>query len=242
MKQEIEQLLAGAVNSLVGSVLPEAPAPGALTLERARDAQHGDFATNAALRLAKSAGCKPRELAQRIIAALPASPLVARAEIAGAGFINFFLTPEAYGRELAALHERGERYGRREGEDSLGRGERVLLEFVSANPTGPLHVGHGRQAAYGATLGNILAACGFQVTREYYINDAGRQVDILAVSAWIRYLEACGETLPFPENGYRGDYVRALAQKLLSAEGERLRRILRQSLLAGLPADAPGGR
>ena len=240
MKQEIEQLLASAVNSLVGSPLPEAPAPAALTIERSRDPQHGDFATNAALRLAKAAGCKPRELAQKIVAALPASPLLARTEIAGAGFINFFLTPAAYGRELAVIHERGERYGRSEGDGSLGRGERVLLEFVSANPTGPLHVGHGRQAAYGATLANILAAVGFDVGTEYYINDGGRQVDILAVSAWIRYLEACGEALPFPENGYRGEYVRALAQKVLTAEGEALRRPA-AAVLAGLPPDAPVG-
>ena len=236
MKQDIEQLLASAVDSLVGSVLREPPAPGALVIERTRDPQHGDFATNAAMRLAKAAGCKPRELAQRIIAALPASPLVARTEIAGAGFINFFLTPAAYGSELAAIHERGERYG----ESHLGRGERVLLEFVSANPTGPLHVGHGRQAAYGATLANILSAVGFDVTREYYINDAGRQVDILAVSAWIRYLEACGESLPFPENGYRGEYVRGLAQSLLTAAGQQLRHPA-AAVLDGLPADAPTG-
>src|SRR6185437_13285883 len=165
-----------------------------------------------------------------------ASPLVARTEIAGAGFINFFLAPAAYGRELATIHEHGERYG----QSALGNGERVLLEFVSANPTGPLHVGHGRQAAYGATLANILAAGGFEVSREYYINDAGRQVDILAVSAWIRYLEACGETLPFPENGYRGDYVRVLAQRLRTTEGDGLRRPT-ASVLAGLPADAPTG-
>ena len=240
MKQEIEQLLASAVNSLVGSTLPGPPPPGALTIERTRDPQHGDFATNAAMRLAKPAGCKPRELAQKIIAALPPSPLVARAEIAGAGFINFFLTAAAYGRELAAIHERAERYGRAEGDSSLGRGERVLLEFVSANPTGPLHVGHGRQAAYGATLANILAAVGFNVASEYYINDAGRQVDILAVSAWIRYLEACGEALSFPENGYRGDYVRALARKLVTTEGEGLRRPA-ANVLAGLPPDAPTG-
>src|SRR6185312_12695287 len=204
--------------------------------ERARDPQHGDFATNAALRLAKAAGCKPRELAQKIMAALPDSPLVARTEIAGAGFINFFLAPAAYGRELATIHEHGERYG----QSALGNGERVLLEFVSANPTGPLHVGHGRQAAYGATLANILAAVGFEVSREYYINDAGRQVNILAVSAWVRYLEACGETLPFPENGYRGDYVRVLAQKILAAEGSGLRHPA-ATVLAGLPPDAPAG-
>ncbi|MGH8318650.1 MAG: arginine--tRNA ligase [Steroidobacteraceae bacterium] len=236
MKQEIEQLLARAIVSLVGSVLPEPPPSGALTIERTRDPKHGDFATNVAMRLAKPAGCKPRELAQRIIAALPASSLVARTEIAGAGFINFFLTPDAYGRELAAIHEHGERYG----QGSLGKGERVLLEFVSANPTGPLHVGHGRQAAYGATVANILSAAGFEVSREYYINDAGRQVDILAVSAWVRYLEACGETLPFPENGYRGDYVRALVPKLLASEGGRLRHPA-TAVLAGLPPDAPGG-
>jgi len=240
LKPEIEQLLASAVASLVGGTLPEPPPAGALTLERTRDPQHGDFATNAALRLAKLAGCKPRELAQKIIDALPASPLIARTEIAGAGFINFFLTADAYGRELAAIHERGERYGRAEGARSIGRGERVLLEFVSANPTGPLHVGHGRQAAYGATLANILAAAGFSVATEYYINDAGRQVDILAVSAWIRYLEACGEALPFPENGYRGDYVRALAQKILAAEGQGLKQPA-AAVLAGLPPDAPTG-
>jgi arginyl-tRNA synthetase len=236
LKQEIEQLLARAVASLVGGVLPEPPPAAALTIERTRDPQHGDFATNAAMRLAKPAGCKPRELAQRIIAALPESPLIARTEIAGAGFINFFLTPGAYGRELIAIHERGQRYG----QSSLGDGEKVLLEFVSANPTGPLHVGHGRQAAYGATLANILAAAGFEVSREYYINDAGRQVDILAASTWVRYLQACGETLPFPQNGYRGEYVRALACKVLATEGEALRRPA-ATVLAGLPPDAPEG-
>jgi len=240
LKQEIEQLLARAVTSLLGSVLPGPPPPGSITIERTRDPQHGDFATNVAMRLAKAAGCKPRELAQKIVAALPASPLVARTEIAGAGFINLFLTADAYGRELAAIHERGERYGRSAGEGSFGQGERVLLEFVSANPTGPLHVGHGRQAAYGATLANILTAVGFDVSREYYINDAGRQVDILAVSTWIRYLEACGERLPFPENGYRGDYVRALGQQLLTVEGDGCRRAA-ATVLAGLPPDAPTG-
>ena len=236
MKQELERLLLAALTRLAGSVLPQMPAADAVVVERTRDAQHGDFASNVALRLAKAARTKPRELASAIVAALPDSPLLARAEVAGAGFINFHLAPQAYARELAAIHSAGASYG----ESSLGAGARVLLEFVSANPTGPLHVGHGRQAAYGATLANILTAAGFKVAREYYINDAGRQMDILAVSAWVRYLELAGEALPFPENGYRGDYVRSLAGELRTAFGEALRRPA-AAVLAGLPADAPSG-
>jgi len=236
LKQELEQLLLASLTRLVGSVLPQMPAADAVVVERTRDAQHGDFASNVALRLAKAARRNPRELASAIVAALPESPLLERAEVAGAGFINFHLAPQAYARELAAIHASGAAYG----ESTLGGSERVLVEFVSANPTGPLHVGHGRQAAYGATLANILAAAGFTVAREYYINDAGRQTDILAVSAWVRYLELAGETLPFPENGYRGDYVRPLAAELRAAFGDALRRPA-AAVLAGLPADAPAG-
>jgi len=210
--------------------------PSAALIERTRDTQHGDFATSVALRLAKAARRNPRELAAAIVAALPPSELVARTEVAGAGFINFHLSPAAYARELAAIHVQGERYGH----SRIGQNERVLLEFVSANPTGPLHVGHGRQAAYGATLADILAACGFEVEREYYINDAGRQMDILAVSTWVRYLELCGERLPFPENGYRGDYLLPLAQRLKDVIAEALRRPA-AAVLAHLPADAPAG-
>ncbi len=235
MKQELEQLLASALAALKGGLLAEIPA-GAVTLERTRDAQHGDFATNVALRLAKPARRNPRELAAAIVAALPPSELVARAEVAGAGFINFHLSPAAYARELGAILAQGAAYGC----SGLGAGGRVLVEFVSANPTGPLHVGHGRQAAFGATLANILAAVGFEVAREYYINDAGRQMDILAVSTWVRYLEACGERLPFPENGYRGDYVRPLALELRAAVGEALRHPA-ATVLANLPPDAPAG-
>ncbi|MGH8150426.1 MAG: arginine--tRNA ligase [Steroidobacteraceae bacterium] len=236
MKQPLEQLLLEALKALPAGVLPTAPDPAMVAVERARDAKHGDFATNVALRLAKPARRSPRELAQAIVAALPASPLVARTEVAGAGFINFFLTPQAYARELGNILELGERYGH----STLGRGQRVLVEFVSANPTGPMHVGTGRQAAYGATLANVLAAAGYDVAREYYVNDAGRQIDILAVSAWVRYLERCGEALPFPENGYRGDYVRSVADKLHAAVGETLRRPA-SSVLTGLPPDAPEG-
>ncbi len=236
MKQQLEQLLLTAANQLAGGLLAEAPAAASISVERTKDSKHGDFASNVALRLAKPARRNPRELALAIVAALPPNSLVARAEVAGAGFINFFLTAEAYSQELANIHALGEAYGRSE----LGRGPRVLVEFVSANPTGPLHVGHGRQAAYGATLSNILAATGFDVRREYYINDAGRQVDILAASTWIRYLEIGGEKLPFPENGYRGDYVRAIAEKLRAQVGDRLQRPA-QDVLAHLPPDAPAG-
>ena len=194
MKQELEQLLLTALARLAGDVLPEMPAASAVVVERTREAQHGDFTSNVAMRLAKAARRNPRELAAAIVVALPENPLLARAEVAGAGFINFHLAPQAYSRELARIHGQGAAYG----ESRLGGGERVLLEFVSANPTGPLHVGHGRQAAYGATLANILTAAGFDVAREYYINDAGRQMDILAVSTWVRYLQLCGEALRFP--------------------------------------------
>jgi arginyl-tRNA synthetase len=236
LKQQLEQLVLAALNNLPGGLLPEPPAAGAVVVERTRDAQHGDFATNIAMRLAKAARRNPRELAQAIIAALPPNPFVAKTEVAGAGFINFFLATDAYARELASVHELGDRYGL----SNLGRGERVMVEFVSANPTGPLHVGHGRQAAYGATLSNILSAVGFDVAREYYINDAGRQVEILAVSTWLRYLEICGEELPFPSNGYRGDYVRPLAEKLRAQVGDSMRHPA-GAVLLNLPPDAPIG-
>ena len=236
MKQELEQLLLASLTRLTGGVLPAMPAAAVVVVERTRDTQHGDFATNVALRLAKPARRNPRELAAAIVAALPPNPLVARAEVAGAGFINFHLAATAYARELAGIHAQGAAYG----QSSLGAGERVLVEFVSANPTGPLHVGHGRQAAYGATLANLLDAVGYSVAREYYVNDAGRQMDILAVSTWVRYLELCGEVLPFPENGYRGDYVRPLAVQLQRGVGAKLRHPA-ATVLANLPADAPAG-
>ncbi len=236
MKQELERLLLAALARLTGSVLAETPAAAAIVIERTRDARHGEFATNVALRLAKVARKNPRELAAAILAALPPSELVARTEVAGAGFINFHMAPGAYAAELARIHEQAGAYG----ESNRGGGERILVEFVSANPTGPLHVGHGRQAAFGATLSNLLRATGHSVAREYYVNDAGRQMDILAVSVWVRYLEALGEALPFPDNGYRAEYVRPLAGRLRREVGEALRRPA-AAVLAGLPADAPAG-
>ena len=234
LKQQLEQLVLAALRALPPGTVPELPE--SVVVERTRDAQHGDFATNVALRLAKAARRNPRELAQALIAALPPNPLIARTEVAGAGFINFFLAKQAYASELASILEQGDRYGR----SSHGAGQRVLVEFVSANPTGPLHVGHGRQAAYGATLANILSAVGYRVGTEYYINDAGRQMDILAVSTWLRYLELSGESVPFPANGYRGNYVIPVAEHVRSHVGAELVRPA-AALLASLPPDAPEG-
>ncbi|MFM7709202.1 MAG: arginine--tRNA ligase, partial [Gammaproteobacteria bacterium] len=233
MKDELQSLLLAAVRSLEGGALPAPVDPTVVTVERARDAQHGDFASNVAMRLAKAAGTNPRALAERIIAALPASALITRAEVAGAGFINFTLARDLYAREIVRVHELGEAYGRHVPATPC----KVLLEFVSANPTGPMHVGHGRQAAFGDALGRLLAAAGDDVTREYDINDAGRQTEILAVSVWLRYLERCGETLPFPSNGYRGDYLRPLGDARQARAGDALRHPS-AAVMADLPADA----
>ena len=237
MKAELAQLISRALEALSEEVLPPAAqCPRQVAVERSRDAAHGDFASNIALTLAKPAGRSPRELAGHIVDALPDSELIERVEIAGPGFINFFVSPEAYHSAVVAAAEAGERYGRLD----LGAGERVLLEFVSANPTGPLHVGHGRGAAYGASLANLIEAAGYEVTREYYINDAGRQMDILAVSVWLRYLERCEQHPTFPSNGYRGDYVYRIAEQLKTDHGERFMRP-REQIAEDLPPDEPAG-
>ncbi len=236
MKSELERLVADALKALTGSVLADPVDPAWISVERSRDASHGDYTCNIALRLAKPARRAPRELAAAVVAALPASPSVVRAEVAGAGFINFHLERAAHSAVLRQVLAERERYG----QSDAARGQRVILEFVSANPTGPLHVGHGRQAAYGSTLANLLRATGHSVHCEYYINDAGRQMDILTASTWLRYLEHCGETLPFPANGYRGDYVHAIARPLYERCGRELRHAS-ATVLADLPADAPAG-
>ena len=236
MKDQITSLIRQALAAIPAANLPSDATNAAIELERTRDPAHGDFASSIALRLAKAARRNPRELAQMIVAALPASDLIAKAEVAGAGFINFHLAPTAYARELERIVVEGERYAR----SNFGAGKRVLVEFVSSNPTGPLHVGHGRHAAYGATLANLLSATGFAVHREYYVNDAGRQMDILAASVWLRYLELCGEHFEFPSNGYRGEYILPIAHKLLDAEQRRLHRKAAE-VFRDLPPDAPAG-
>ena len=235
MKYLIEQLVQDALAALPPELHYVNPAV-APVIERTRDSAHGDFATNAALQLAKAAKRKPREIAQAIVAALPASDVVSRVEIAGPGFINFFLAPAAYHAELLRIADAGAAYGR----SQLGGGRRVMVEFVSANPTGPLHVGHGRGAAYGATVANLLDATGHSVHREYYINDHGRQMEILAASVWLRYLELCGERFDFPSNGYRGDYLLPIADQLLKTHGQTLKRPA-ADVFRSLPPDAPAG-
>jgi len=188
-----------------------------LTLERPKQASHGDYASNLAMQLARQLKQPPRSIAQALIDAMPSADDVSAIEIAGAGFINFRLRPQAKLRVIRDALANGEQFGR----SDLGRGTRVQVEFVSANPTGPLHVGHGRGAAYGACIANILDATGYDVTREYYVNDAGRQMDILALSTWLRYLEESGVVLQFPSNAYQGDYVRTMAQRLRERDGTK---------------------
>jgi arginyl-tRNA synthetase len=216
LKQQLEQLLLAAVRALPAGILPAPADLSAAAVERARDPKHGDFASSIALKLAKPARRNPRELAQAIIAALPPSPLVARAEVAGAGFINFHLTADAYARELARLHELGERYGR----STAGAGERVVVEFVSANPTGPLHVGHGRQAALGDAVSSLLEAQGYQVTREYYYNDAGAQIQNLALSVQARARGSAPGKPGWPTDGYAGEYIEDVARDFLAGQGD----------------------
>ena len=234
MKQLIAQFLDAALDRtpelrpLIGELMLET------TIERTRDTAHGDFASNLAMRLAKPAGRKPRELAEAVVAQMPESALLDRVEIAGPGFINFHLVDRAFHDELENMLEQGENYGRQ----PLRQTPKVLLEFVSANPTGPLHVGHGRLAAYGATVGDLLEAAGFPVYREYYVNDAGRQMDILGVSVWLRWLESRETTLSFPSAGYRGDYIRDIAAEITVDASAA---VGADTLFEDVPADEPEG-
>jgi len=236
LKTLIENLLRHALADLPEDLVPAAARTLSIEVEHTRDAQHGDFATNLAMRLAKATRQNPRKLAEALVRSLPVSAAVAKVDIAGAGFINFFLSPDAYHAEIGAVLQDGRQYGR----SLAGAGRSVQVEFVSANPTGPLHVGHGRHAAFGATVANLLEAVGYRVQREYYINDAGRQMEILAVSTWLRYLERSGERFAFPANGYRGDYIAAIGEQLFAEEGVKLRHSAAE-VFKDLPPDEPQG-
>ena len=229
MSSDPKTQLADLLRRALASVAPgHADTP--IVLERPKQASHGDFAANLALQLAKPLRRSPRELAAMLIAELPASPLIAGCEVAGAGFINFRLATSAKTGVVTAVLAAADAYGR--GERS---GSRVQIEFVSANPTGPLHVGHGRGAAYGASLAAVMDFAGFDVSREYYVNDAGRQMDILALSTWLRYLAEFGVLVPFPGNAYQGDYVLAMAREIKAGHGDRFAGVSAAQVLADAP-------
>ncbi len=229
MAHDVKSQLTALLQKALDSVAPSAT-DTPIHLERPRDPTHGDFATNLAMQLAKALKKNPRDIASQLIAELPSSHLVKKAEMAGAGFINFTLDARAKTGVVRAVLAEAENYGR----STLGGWQKVQVEFVSANPTGPLHVGHGRGAAYGASLSSLLTFAGWDVTREYYVNDAGRQMDILGLSTWLRYLDQHGVSIPFPPNAYQGDYVREMARQLKLAHGEKYL-CPAEGILAGTP-------
>lgn len=234
MQFDIKSHVTGLFRSALATVAPGADDTQIL-LERPKQPEHGDLACNLAMQLAKKLKTNPRQLAERIVAALKGLPefsegYVDAVEIAGAGFINLRLSARTKQAVVARILAEGADFGR-----AQRNGRKIQVEFVSANPTGPLHVGHGRGAAYGASLANLLEFCGDSVTREFYINDAGRQMDILATSVWLRYMESRGATVEFPEDGYRADYVRAIALELDRQHQERFARNV-----ASLPTATPG--
>jgi arginyl-tRNA synthetase len=215
VKQTLRQIVLQAIARLQEQgLLPAAASDVPFVIERARSKEHGDFATNAALLLAKPARKPPREVAQALVAALPTNTELARVEVAGPGFVNFFLDARAYHAEIARVLDEGARYGRNE----QGRGRLAGVEFVSANPTGPLHVGHGRAAAIGDCLARLLEASGWRVMREFYYNDAGAQIHNLALSVQARAQGLAPGDPGWPEEGYRGEYIAEVARAYLAGE------------------------
>ncbi len=237
MKDALTNLLNTAAQTLINDGDLPADASIRVQLDQARgkadDRAHGDFASNLALTLAKAAKCKPRDLAEKIVAALPSSELVNKVEIAGPGFINFYLNKTAFHSVLPDIIKQAKNFGRSE----IAAGKKIQVEFVSANPTGPLHVGHGRGAAFGDVVSNLLAAIGYQVHREYYVNDAGRQMDILAASVYLRYLDLCGETITFPTNAYKGDYIWDIAATLHRENNDKFKHPF-ETVMNEVPDDA----
>lgn len=217
MNTAIQAALEHAVQSLQAEGVLPSDWNNTSNLTRTKDRSHGDFASNIAMIASKAAGMKPRDLAEKVLAALPEVADISKAEIAGPGFINFFLNADQRFSVLDQIQAQQQNFGR----SQVNAQKRIQVEFVSANPTSSLHVGHGRGAAYGMTVANLLEATGAKVEREYYVNDAGRQMDILATSTYLRYLELAGQTLVFPKNAYQGDYVKNIAQSILEQNGER---------------------
>ena len=221
-------------NLAAGGTFARPPELERIVVEPPRDAAHGDLATNAAMALAKDAGLKPRELAERLAAELGKRPEITKVEVAGPGFINITLDPSVWRQALHGAILAGPDYGRCD----IGRAEPINVEYVSANPTGPMHVGHCRGAVFGDALANLLAFAGYAVTREYYVNDAGAQVDVLARSAYLRYREALGENITIPEGFYPGDYLKPVGQALASEHGATLNQMPEEAWLPIVRAKA----
>ena len=215
MLKEVRSLLSMSISSLAEDDKLLSGCNPVFHVDHIRKKGHGDIASNIALVLSKPLATSPLVLAKRIVDRIPSSPFVDHIEIAGPGFINFFLNFEAWSQVIRDIRSSGESYGC----SKEGLGQRVLIEFVSSNPTGPLHVGHGRGAAYGDALSRVLQAVGYTTESEYYINDAGRQTDILALSVWLRYLEFCGEMVQFPDGAYQGNYILEIAESLGKQDG-----------------------
>jgi arginyl-tRNA synthetase len=215
----LERVLAACGALANAGAIPRSLDYSRVVVEPPRDAAHGDMATNAAMVLAKDAGQPPRKLADAIAEKLRADELITKVDVAGPGFINLTLEPSAWIEALRGAILAGADYGR----NNIGKGDRINVEYVSANPTGPMHVGHCRGAVFGDALANVLAYAGFDVTREFYINDAGAQVDVLARSAYLRYLEALGETIEIPEGLYPGDYLKECGAELAADFGTGLK-------------------
>ena len=234
MKQELAELIHQALKQLeADGELPAGVTDIEVQIERTRQKAHGDFACNISLALAKNAGKNPRELAQKIIDALAENSNVSKIEIAGPGFINFFVDESHVFDSIEKVLDQGDNYG----QINQGNDELITVEFVSANPTGPLHVGHGRGAAFGDSLSRLLQFAGFQVHKEYYFNDAGRQMDILALSVWLRYLEQLGVGVNFPVNAYQGEYIKDIAASIAVKYGNDFNLISDDYFTTGLEKD-----
>lgn len=216
MNTAIQAALDHAVQSLQQAEILPSDWTNNSVLTRTKDRSHGDFASNVAMVGAKAAGMKPRDLAEKVLEHLPEVADITKAEIAGPGFINFFLNADQRYAVLDQIQAQKDQFGRSQANGA----QKIQVEFVSANPTSSLHVGHGRGAAYGMTVANLLEATGAKVDREYYVNDAGRQMDILATSTYLRYLELLGQGLVFPKNAYQGDYVKEIAQSIIDKDGD----------------------
>ena len=234
MKDTLITGLAESWRTLHEQGLVPPPEPARIEVSPSKDPRHGDFACNLALILAAEAGLAPREVAELLLRNLPDLPAVQDVQVAGPGFINFNLYWETRAGIIDIVLGLGERYGHL----AEGSGERILIEYVSANPTGPLHVGHGRGACLGSCLARILRTQGHVVESEYFINDAGRQMDVLALSVWLRYLELCGEPVRFPTQGYQGDYILDIAADCHRAQGDAWL-VAFENLVAGAPDDGP---